>query len=112
MRLLLCASVFSAAVIRNSGGAALSQMKLHIASGGKACSAGQRATSITSALSSVRRHTPRRNSSGGGILDATAATSAAASSSSSPADQEQIVTVCGESLFGTCMHMHMHSYDL
>ncbi|CBJ34128.1 conserved unknown protein [Ectocarpus siliculosus] len=31
------------------------------------------------------------------MLDATAATSAEASSSSSPADQEQIVTVCGES---------------
>ncbi|CAM9980346.1 unnamed protein product [Ectocarpus sp. 6 AP-2014] len=99
MRLLLCASVFSAAVVRSSGGAALSQVKMHTASGGTAaaasCSA-RRATSITQAVSSVRRHTRRRNS-GCGMLDATASTSAEASSSSSPADQEQIVTVCGES---------------
>ncbi|CAM9693149.1 unnamed protein product [Ectocarpus sp. 12 AP-2014] len=98
MRLLLCASVFSAAVVRNSGGAALSQVKMHTASRGTraaSCSGG-RATSMKSAVSSVRRHTRRRNSDGG-MLDATAATSAEASSSSSPADQEQIVTVCGES---------------
>lgn len=117
MRLLLCASVFSAAVVRNSGGAAL--MKMHTPCGGTtACSSAGQATSITSsAVSSVRRHSRRRNSGGGGILDATAATSAAASSSCSPADQEKIVTVCGESLSGTCMHkqpweLHVPSVDL